>query len=1231
MAPNMSYVVSSDNEHDDYAESSPDPLAVSHNENRVRARPTVTTRATNKQPLTTTSPSKQNRRSNISEFDLSSPTKQMMLSTPRTGGQSPWRIKVTVQAEPGSDSENIESPIVKHVTHTKTTKIPLKDADASSPVKRRGRPRKSEATTKRSGTPVRKRATSKARRLSVGDTSAADIETDATPKRKRGRPRKSAQPAEDDIWGQVRGSGVEVDAKAANIETDATPKRKRGRPRKSIQPPVEDKSLPVVEEPAPARISASRVASEPRVETPPTPSFGDSSSSTEVIEQSLPTPQILNTTLRSTPPQRDLSRKLKKGRKNTPVASDKILVEISSGESSDDESDEHQVFEIEEAVNELETSEAPLVEEGEDNGHYETHFAFDEGTTRMPDDTTIIDSESFSMISVDSLPRGGALTSPANVSIGNTPHAPNQTSIRSNTYLGISSTNRHGSGDSSTGARSSPAPSRSVQLLPQKPHKSSPPAAPTRYKTPSIEPVELSNPPPVEPAQLFPTEAQTPKIGRVVKAGVALQGVLDPNRVTPEVGPPKAEDDRRGHLDDLFRGFSDRTRKELHAGLRLGEQLAQQNQPSSPALSSPIKTVSSHHATEHYLAPRTTAQQLRLLTPEDQDDDTVQPAEVHYPSLPGNNHESHLLSPISNPENEGNEMSWRVDTPPVTGELQRFADNFTNCESVTKEDAPDIWQEEASRASAVSERSNNSTEGAPRVQDIFFEEGHIKPARGKIPGTWRWKTSDDFHYSDGAEESQMETPLSTESDDSPAQKVYKGKSKVIEPPVTKEREEDCNEDSDGSDDTGMFFQSNMPNLFSKKRSSEFRRRRAEKIDLTPLLDQSLLPESSPPAAQTPAMDKQNPFLNTPPQLAALNSSPVKSSPLRQELRGSDISSESLQPTFEESTLPLAPSSPFHTFVEGDTARSMASGQRQLMRQMVETDSSLNRIRHEADEYLDAYEPQVRSLHDLTEITEPSKTWHKDTMLASSPPKQTFAKSITNANRTRTPLFEDGSPSKKSIYTTMSQAESVPAPVSSNKAPIPATSRITEKEPAAGSITSSHLSSPVSSEIRSIPPPLHPTLSNLDHLPRVEPWTKTHYKALDRLYQLYKKQPHIFSPSHSALNTTLLTEFLNITTHRYIGVRYRAWGYSVILNESLIILCAAYTQLLTLDGIDEYERVTGKEIQIGECGPGVIGERITAEKVVERLATVVLGEAVRREEKKGGKVDRSGRLRAEWPQ
>jgi hypothetical protein len=1280
--------------------SSPDPLAASINENKTRGG-RITTRS--KQPLTSTSPSKQNRTSTYAELDRSSPSKSVVLSTPGNGGASPWRIKVTVEAEPGTEDENADSPIVKRITRTKTSTVPLKDADATSPAKRRGRPRKSDVAntkSKRNGTPVRRAARPKARASSVGaEGSSADMDTDAPPKKRRGRPRKSIQPptededmivvaqpptenedtmviaqpsVEDDdviVVAQplVRNETVLADAsmeeahmyEGVGIEQDtATPR----------PPPI---ARPIIE--------ATFATPQEHQQRPARGKFSDKTNLIPPAQKHKETPDALREyeePMRFTPPQTELSSRIR-ARKSTPAHKETRVPDAFSDEESGEDSEVHTPSETDEeaaeaqeqATSESEDSvafEAPEddIYDAEDGVADATDFAFEDGATRMPDDTTILESENFSMVSVDSLPSNGGFTSPA---LEKSPAGPSMESVRNSEYLKIAPVENRQTQSSLRAIRSS---SGTTQIDAQM--TSSRPAALLRHKTPSVQARSPSNPPPIAHTRLSPTEAETPKIRQVVKAGVALQGLLDPNHRTPEAGTSQLVD------EDIFRGFSERTRKELQAGLRLGEQLAQQGPPStrnSPALSSPNKVTMESHLNDDVFAP-TMQRSTRLLTPEEADvpmmpsPPPTQPTDVQYPNLNVVGAGSQLISPARSED----EMSWRVDTPPVRGitvDGQRFMTASNEAGQIIrgreisvvadedeqrsaanehgqvirgreisvvadedgqqqKEYYGDIWEEEASRSS----NSLVSAEGSPQVQDLFAQEGLVKPARGKLPRTWRRKSSGNFHYSDEAEEIQEQGDPLTASDGSAIKKVENGKAKVIEPMVDEDVYEDENM-SEESDDTGMFFTNNMPHMFNNRRSTELRNKNTGKLDLSLLINEgeSLVPESSPPVAktQTPVTSKGklNPFLDTPPRFAAFQSSPIKSSPLRHEIRTSDTSLESVQQGFEESTLPLAPSSPFHTQVEGESVVTMASDQRQFREEIAgTTDSSLRNIRDEADDYLDAYSAQERTLGEIEEVTEPSRTWNKETSapLPTSPIKEVFEESMLKPARTYPSLFS-GEPAAESSSSTIYSSE----PSKSVDTRTPPTDESSLPPPHLfGRLTSTLWSALGSTP----PPPPHPILSKYDRLPRHEPWTKTHYKTLDALYQRHKKQPTLFLPSPSAnrknTNNGILETFLRTHKRPFVGARYAVWGYSVTLDESLVVLCAVYMQLLVLRDIWEYEKSARKEIQMGDCGPGVSGVEIAAEEVVKRLATVVMGEELRRDEKRGVRIERKGELSITWP-
>lgn len=53
--------------------------------------------------------------------------------------------------------------------------------------------------------------------------------------------------------------------------------------------------------------------------------------------------------------------------------------------------------------------------------------------------------------------------------------------------------------------------------------------------------------------------------------------------------------------------------------------------------------------------------------------------------------------------------------------------------------------------------------------------------------------------------------------------------------------------------------------------------------------------------------------------------------------------------------------------------------------------------------------------------------------------------------------------------------------------------------------------------------------------------------------------------------------------------------------------------------------------MGDCVPGKSGQLISADNVMRRLATVVLGDEVRADEKEGVEIDRSKTLEIRWPQ
>ncbi|KAF1930013.1 uncharacterized protein M421DRAFT_99982 [Didymella exigua CBS 183.55] len=1166
--------------------SSPDPLALSTHENTITStrKPQHTPRARSR----TSSPIKQTCRPSVQEFEISSPAKSMVMNTPRTGGASPWRIKVTVQAEPESDGENTMSPMVKKVTRTKTTSIPLKDHDAPAPMKRgRGRPKKTDAAgstpakTKLKGTPLRRVASSKSRDRSVGaaGSSAVDIDTDAPPKRKRGRPRRVVQPATDDEETLV----VDVPEEEGASGVDNTP---------------------------------------------------------------LPTEQARTIALNLDTPQ-DTERSKPQPRRGTPHATNPLTIEISSDEDSDkasniltpssgDGGDAHaershvHISTQAASVPAEDVGYAEPFENGDDNDETGSDdFAFDEGTTRMPDDSTIIDSEGFSIISVDSLP---SRSSPPKAAETGSAPVPSIASVLDRDQPNTATTQQP---SREPGATSKSSPGRSRLVPTSKPAHSSPGLAQPRYITPAVDNENPSVPPCLQPTRAAPTKIETPKMGRALTAGVALQGLMDPSRITPESSEEPAAD-RRGSLDDLFRGFSEKSRKQLQDGLRLGEQLAQAQdaEPSSSRLSTGrTETVPKERPIRTQRKWRT-----RLLTPEEeQNREPAEPVaeepEVQHPTLPAAEQVNLLPSPTRS-EDEG-EMSFQVDSI-VASVMEEEAEEFQTTTNRQKgsssareearavnveheEDYSDLWQEEGSHASdspdlASTERSSS------REPDLFIENAASRPSRGR------------FQRRNVRQPRRKEE---AEASESASASIDKGKTRAVEEDTAQAEsdEPDDSTASEGSDDTGMFFQSSMPAVYDKKRRDR-RRAKTDKLDLSLLLNEgkSLQPEPSP-EKQAPSA-QPNPFLDTPPRFAAFPSSPKKSSPLRRELHSTDISTPSrLQ---DGSTLPSAQSSPFHSRIDRDTLLSPASDQRQLLAEIEGVDLTTNSVRllrDEADEYLEAYSLQERSLNEIEEVTEYSRTLQGDSIIMpSSPPlaRQKFVQHVVS-----------------SPYTPSSAAKQPHSGIPSETTPTPFTRTAASQEESIiessfvstssagrsdGLRAAAQLQRESSASAGPSPTRAHPVLSKFAPLPRIEPWTKTHYKTLDKLHAAHLKHPSLFCSltipptTLSRANAALLASFAATTEKNYVGAQVSAWGYTFTMTPELITLCEVFMHLLTLSSVADYEALSEERIEMGDVGPGRHGDNIGREEVMRRLCTVVLGEFVRADEKKGFNVKKTGVLR-----
>ncbi|KAL9626623.1 MAG: hypothetical protein Q9204_007161, partial [Flavoplaca sp. TL-2023a] len=323
--------------------------------------------------------------------------------------------------------------------------------------------------------------------------------------------------------------------------------------------------------------------------------------------------------------------------------------------------------------------------------------------------------------------------------------------------------------------------------------RKSPRSFPTRHVTPSDSDHAPLPPPPPKVGvsqqttrELSKPTSGTPRLARVVRAGIALQGVLSPARqrhnpanLAPWLNhssPMSSTTSPKERLDQIFNGFGPGTCRELRAGLRLGEELAKRQHP-----------------------------QIGRCDYQDNEDVFASNSEIRYPNLPVTEEYSlkipdavktkspslsnpQLPSPARSDETVDNDkMSWKFDTmqsnvvqanlakesavqagsagdklaPDDHTMLQREALYQQEREAISKQiqdanpsqvividsdeedeifveatndDDGDIWQEEA--------QNSDNRPTSSDVPPIFLQNEPRKPRRSQIPSPWMRKTQD---------------------------------------------------------------------------------------------------------------------------------------------------------------------------------------------------------------------------------------------------------------------------------------------------------------------------------------------------------------------------------------------------------------------------------------------------------------------------------------------------------
>ena len=347
-----------------------------------------------------------------------------------------------------------------------------------------------------------------------------------------------------------------------------------------------------------------------------------------------------------------------------------------------------------------------------------------------------------------------------------------------------------------------------------------------REHTPAIEQSPAAPPEPgnevnhTSPRQLVRSQDGTPKLARVVRAGIALQGVLSPAERVQRLASPLADrgqsssfrsdtDDLQrkqvgpsitkanspiARLDNLFSGFGAGTRRELRAGLRLGEELAKRQRQTSSSPNSSVMDDDVFRGSSHPQYPqlpgfgRRKVYELKLPNPmSEQKPEVAHPllSRAHLPT-PDRSDEEADDDRMKSMENTSNQLEVAVSPPAVSSDastrvghnestidytmLAREAGwqrereaNIRQIEMANEsqvivinsddedldlgddesddedEDEGDIWAAEAHSTS-------NTREATPEVSDLLLKPELVKPQRSKLPSPWR--RSSGLIYSD---------------------------------------------------------------------------------------------------------------------------------------------------------------------------------------------------------------------------------------------------------------------------------------------------------------------------------------------------------------------------------------------------------------------------------------------------------------------------------------------------
>ncbi|KKY17435.1 putative at dna binding protein [Phaeomoniella chlamydospora] len=612
-----------------YSDSSPDPLQSSATlTRRPRSSPTRrslspkkndSARSVRLHDLTINTPptSKFYRR----QFEPGARPPPLIASQQLPEGTSPWRIRVTVEAEPESGSDGHTEYETGPNMQTRTTKVPLRggyseddtrdlsEVDRPTNAQKGNRGRAAAATSpvkgrKRSATPARRK--SAPRRKSLTDLDATVLgddsdDPDAKPKRQRSKTKARKQTSKQHNSNVENGpdniSGIHNTADLTKTNT------RRQNSKSRAFDIAED--LDVNDTPDPQKRSIENESPSLRRIDPNTVSVRSKvTKSTQITEDKFKNDTIKKTTVDTlssssdTPDQDPGYQAPLSGPNNeypTPVSSPRVQHNAQEKDDNVDPTDVHEEFD------------------------------------------SILESEGFTMISLDSIPSARHfISSPAETETRNVSYATTSTSrspleesfanpnarlsardqgspaLPNQRTLHAIRSDTHDQSEISSTMPSSP-PS-SLDVAPS----SSGPLPRLKGQTPDANVLspKLPSPPRVVAHELainFEEQPTPPRLARVVRAGIALQGVLSPkpriqggtsplrNFITPgEHSSPNTT-----APSSLFSGLDVGTKRELRTGFRLGEELAKQRSRSLSPLE-PRSALSQHHAKQPHTPTRET-------------------------------------------------------------------------------------------------------------------------------------------------------------------------------------------------------------------------------------------------------------------------------------------------------------------------------------------------------------------------------------------------------------------------------------------------------------------------------------------------------------------------------------------------------------------------------------------------------------------------------------------------